>query len=122
MEQELSDDQQCRLPKPHPNEAAVTVEERRADHRAIAAVVRSESEPIGKVVSATVPGGDHDVPVRIYAPVDKRDTTVSTNSTLQASDSPSVTAVKKKLPIIIFFHGGGWVTGDLDSHENIGRA
>jgi acetyl esterase len=26
------------------------------------------------------------------------------------------------LPVIVYFHGGGWVLGDLDSHDNVCRA
>lgn len=27
-----------------------------------------------------------------------------------------------KLPVLVFFHGGGWVIGDLDSHDNVCRS
>jgi acetyl esterase len=40
------------------------------------------------------------VPVRIYRPV--------------ATDEPS--------PALLYFHGGGWVTGNLDTHDGISRA
>jgi acetyl esterase len=43
-----------------------------------------------------VPAADgHAVPIRVYRPT---------------SDTPS-------LPILVWFHGGGWVTGDLDSND-----
>jgi len=42
----------------------------------------------------TIPGSECDIPVRIYRP---------------ESDSP--------LPILVYYHGGGWVIGDLDSHD-----
>lgn len=41
----------------------------------------------------------HGVPVRIYRPVDN-----------------------KILPCLVFFHGGGWVIGDLQTHDNVCRA
>lgn len=28
----------------------------------------------------------------------------------------------KQLPLVIYFHGGGWMTGDLDSHDSICRS
>ena len=40
------------------------------------------------------------VPVRIYRPVE--------------TDEPS--------PALLYFHGGGWVTGNLDTHDGIARA
>jgi len=55
--------------------------------------------PIGKVenVSFTGPGGD--VPLRIYTPV----------------------AASGTMNCLVFFHGGGFVIGDLDSHDALCR-
>ena len=44
-----------------------------------------------------VSGGDHDIPVRIFPPNHKDDTS--------------------KYPVLLFFHGGGWVTGNIDSYD-----
>ena len=44
----------------------------------------------------TVPGPAGEIPVRVYRPV---------------TDSA--------LPVVVFFHGGGWVIGDLDSHDTV---
>ncbi|MCL2099004.1 MAG: alpha/beta hydrolase [Oscillospiraceae bacterium] len=46
----------------------------------------------------------YNIPIRIFSPADN----VIENL-----------ANIKKYPVIIFFHGGGWVTGDLDSYEKI---
>jgi len=43
-----------------------------------------------------VPCGDHKVPVRIFAP---------------SEDTRHL--------ILLFFHGGGWVTGDIDSYDGV---
>jgi acetyl esterase len=56
--------------------------------------------PIGKVEDQSVPGPGGDVPVRLYTPV--------------ASGGGS-------LPALVFFHGGGWVIGDLDTHDALCR-
>lgn len=53
---------------------------------------------MASVVDRTVPGPDGEIPVRIYRP---RDDT--------------------GLPVTVFFHGGGWVIGDLDSHDHLCR-
>ena len=50
---------------------------------------------LASVENRTIPGPDGDLPVRILTPND-------------ATDPPAV---------IVFFHGGGWVVGDLDSHD-----
>ena len=56
--------------------------------------------PIHRSEDRTVPGPDGAVPIRIYTPRE-----------LGAD----------KLPVLVFFHGGGWVIGDLDSHDNMCR-
>ncbi|MEI7054510.1 alpha/beta hydrolase [Nocardioides sp. CCNWLW239] len=54
--------------------------------------------PIGSVEPAVVPGPAGDIDVRIYRPI-------ATGS----------------LPTVVMFHGGGWVVGDLDTHEDQAR-
>ncbi len=51
-------------------------------------------EPIALVENRTVPGPGGEIPVRIYKP-----------------------ASLKPLPILVFFHGGGWVIGTLETHD-----
>lgn len=51
------------------------------------------------IADGTVPGPAGDIPVRIYRPSDATD-----------------------LPVVVFFHGGGWVIGDLESHDHMARA
>ncbi|MFQ5554096.1 MAG: alpha/beta hydrolase [Acidimicrobiia bacterium] len=52
-------------------------------------------EPVAAIDEFTVPGPGGDVPVRRYQPLGK------------SSDVPTV----------VFFHGGGWVFGNLDTHD-----
>lgn len=56
--------------------------------------------PIGKVEDKAAPGPAGDVPVRLYTPV--------------ASGGGA-------LPALVFFHGGGWVIGDLETHDVLCR-
>jgi acetyl esterase len=49
---------------------------------------------VGAVEDRSVPGPDGDVPIRVYRP---------------AGDGP--------FGLHVFFHGGGWVIGDLDTHD-----
>ena len=58
---------------------------------------------VGAVENRQVPTGAHSVPIRIYRP----ETTGSANA--------------GSLPIICHIHGGAWVAGDLDMHDNICR-
>lgn len=54
---------------------------------------------VASVKDRTIPGQAGDIPVRIYRPTDDTG-----------------------LPILTYFHGGGWVIGDLNSHDYICRA
>jgi acetyl esterase len=58
-----------------------------------------QPEPIAKVEDRTIPVPGAELPVRIYRP---------------SGDGP--------LPILVYFHGGGWVIGDLDTHDGICRS
>lgn len=52
---------------------------------------------VGAIVDRTLPGP---IPVRIYEPL--------------GSD--------RSLPLLVYFHGGGWVVGSLDTHDGVCRA
>ena len=52
--------------------------------------------PFYKIWDREVSAGDHNIPVRIF--------------------SPENNAV---FPILLFFHGGGWVTGNIDSYDKV---
>lgn len=49
---------------------------------------------VTSVADRTIPGPAGDIPVRVYSP------------------QPDNT-----LPIVVYFHGGGWVIGDLETHD-----
>jgi len=56
-------------------------------------------EPVAHVENCTIPGPAGEIPVRVYTP---------------HGDGP--------FPVLVFFHGGGWVICSLDSHDGICRA
>jgi acetyl esterase len=75
-----------------------TVVDHRAGMHAMAAMFAPEPRiELDSVVDSTIPGPAGDISVRIY-----RATSQSTGT-------------------IMFFHGGGWITGDLDSHDFLVR-
>src|SRR5690349_5268504 len=59
-----------------------------------------EPEAVAKVEDRAIPGPAGEIPLRIYIPESKPD---------------------EALPVLVFFHGGGWVIGDLDSHDPLCR-
>ncbi|MFJ2581436.1 alpha/beta hydrolase [Kitasatospora aureofaciens] len=61
-------------------------------------VTLPEPIEVGSVENTTVPGPAGQIPVRVYRP---------------AAGGP--------VPTVVFFHGGGWLTGDLDTHDDVTR-
>ncbi len=65
-----------------------------------ASIFRGGDTPVGKVEDRAVPGPTGDIAVRIYTPAG---------------------ATEDVLPGLVFYHGGGFVLGDLDSHDDLCR-
>jgi len=61
--------------------------------------VSGPEEPVAHVENRGIPGPQGDIPIRIYTPT---------------GQSP--------FPILVFFHGGGWVLGDLDTCDAFCRS
>ena len=55
--------------------------------------------PVGSVTAATVAGAEGPLPARVFRP---------------EGEGP--------FPTVVLFHGGGFVIGDLDTHDNMARA
>jgi acetyl esterase len=85
---------------PAPPLSALPMATARAAFREMASSVGGTGPEMGRVedVSIAVAGGS--IPLRLYRPVTK---TAGTG------------------PTTVFFHGGGWVFGDLDSHDTMCR-
>lgn len=61
-------------------------------------ILRFPPTPIACVCTQSIPGPGGPLPIRLYHP------------------QPD-----EILPVVIFYHGGGWIMGDLESHDNICR-
>src|SRR5512133_1187836 len=59
---------------------------------------QSEKVALARVEDRRIPGPAGEIPVRIYTP---------------EAEGP--------LPVLVFFHGGGWVIGNLETHDDICR-
>lgn len=60
--------------------------------------IEAEKPDVLKVENITIKNDDRTTPLRIYSPSNQKD-----------------------LPIILYIHGGAWVAGNLDTHDNLAR-
>lgn len=79
------------LPAPE----AMIAAEQREGYRALKAMTEADPRKLAVIRDLTCPGPAGDIPVRLYDVRESRD--------------PS--------PVILFFHGGGFVIGDLETHN-----
>ena len=83
---------------PQPPIDQISPEEYRKQSNQTLTYNSGEPEHVNRIVDRSLPLSGRDIPVRIYTP-----------------DS------QKLLPALIFYHGGGFVLGDLESHDAICR-
>jgi acetyl esterase len=77
-----------------------TPEKARVKARIEAATVSGPRLPLPRVERIEIPGPSGTIPAHHYLPP-------------QAGPNPR--------PLLVFFHGGGWVIGDLDTHDGVCR-
>lgn len=80
----------------------LTPQELRADRAAQADAMAALAGPlqeVARVENRTIPGPAQPIPIRVYWP-----------------------EIAKNLPVLVYFHGGGWVIGNLDSVDRTLRA
>ncbi len=80
-----------------PSTEGASVEERRVALRESAAIAAGTPIAVGEVRDLRVDGATGPLRARLYAPA-----------------SAPVAGLR---PLVVFFHGGGWVVGDLESHD-----
>jgi acetyl esterase len=78
---------------------AETAEQARAKMRALLEANPIPPPPIYRVEDRHIPGADGNVAARIYTP-----------------------EATPPMGVLVYFHGGGWVLGDLESHDRVCRA
>ncbi|WP_194894330.1 alpha/beta hydrolase [Catenulispora pinisilvae] len=99
----------------------VTPEVARAGARRLSAASVGEPEPVAEVTERVLGTDAGDVPVRIYRPAGTPTGVVGATEATGATGVSGTTGARP-LPVVVFFHGGGYVLGDLDSHDGLARA
>lgn len=84
--------------QPMPPYSALTADQVRAGFAEQMVMVRGAPVEVAQVTDLTLPGPGGEIPVRRYSP---------------GGEAP--------LPAVVYFHGGGWVIGDLESHDDLCR-
>jgi acetyl esterase len=83
----------------------LSVEEARRAYRDRRLTVQPEPPAVADVIDLRAPGPLGPVSLRMYRPL-----------------APIFEAANRDLlPVLMFFHGGGWVIGDLDTHDTLCR-
>ncbi len=88
-----------KLEKLHPPVITLPVEEARQLREVVYSELWGEREAVADVSDRFIPGPAGPIQVRVYRPV---------------ASSP--------LPVLVYFHGGGWVTCSIDSYDGLCRA
>ncbi len=81
---------------------ALTPDQARAMFIASRGPLQGPPQEVASASDRKVAGPGGDIPLRVYRP--------------RGSDAHAL------LPALIYFHGGGWVLGDLDTHDRLCRA
>jgi acetyl esterase len=77
-----------------------TVEQARAENLAEVPVVGGPAQPMARVEEMTIPGPAGVMRARLYV---------------------ALGAPRPPQPLIVYYHGGGWVIGDLETHDGLCR-
>jgi acetyl esterase len=77
-----------------------TVEQARAENLEGVPVVCGPPRPMARVEAISIPGPGSEIPARLYV----------------APGAP-----EPPQPLLVYYHGGGWVIGDLETHDGLCR-
>ena len=91
-------DQAAAIPRPKPWE--MTLSAMRKSFAGMMGLVGRADVPVGRIENLQIPGPRGEIPARLYAPV---------------------AAGGAAMPAMVYFHGGGFVVGDLNTHDGLCR-
>ncbi len=78
----------------------LSAQDARAFYRERRAVLQPEPQAVAEVQELHATGPHGPIPLRLYKPLPAR---------------------AEALPVLVYYHGGGWVIGDLDTHDTLCR-
>ncbi|WP_169546278.1 alpha/beta hydrolase [Sneathiella aquimaris] len=77
----------------------MTATEAKAAYEKRAVKLTKKDVPTGGITDLAIDGPNGAIPIRLYTPVD----------------------ASEKLPVLVYYHGGGWVVGSPDTHDALCR-
>lgn len=77
--------------------------------RSMVLPIAGEPERVGGVLSEVVASPAAEIPVRVFTPL------------LEADELDNTHGAERGRPMLVYFHGGGWVTGSIETHEAVCR-
>jgi acetyl esterase len=80
----------------------------RSFYRERRTATQPEPQPVAEVRELSAPGPLGPIPLRLYRPINSAGSAGSADARL--------------LPVLVYYHGGGFVIGDLDTHDVLCRA
>lgn len=84
-----------------PDYSTLTPEEARKLYKETRGAVTPEPPEVSEIDNIAAPGPHGPIPLRYYR--------------------PAGAGKKERLPVLVYYHGGGWVIGDLDTHDVVCR-
>ena len=75
----------------------------RAFYRERRALLQPEPQAVAQVQELLATGPHGPIPLRLYRPM------------------PAYATAPGSLPVLVYYHGGGWLMGDLDTHDTLCR-
>ncbi len=78
----------------------LTPEQSRQQINNFATLFGAAKVPLSNILNRTIPGPNNGIPIRIYRPFGQS---------------------TELYPVLLYFHGGGWVQGNLETHDTICR-
>ena len=103
-----------------PTHTLTPVEARRF-YRERRSFTQPDAPPVAWVQDLQATGPQGAIPLRLYKPLVTSPADVTVAAAIKTTATAETPPHPQTLPVLVYFHGGGWVIGDLDTHDTLCR-